>query len=112
MFSAEAGLPLIFAEATTTLPFLAGLGEFFPLFAILAVFLIIVVLPARKEKKNKELMLANLKKGDKVLLQAGAIGKIQQIKNDNTVIIDFDGTKIPFLKDTVVRVFSDKKEEA
>ncbi|MEE9395100.1 MAG: preprotein translocase subunit YajC [Planctomycetota bacterium] len=94
-------------------PFFAGIGDYFPFIAIIAVFLLVVVLPARKEKKAKANMLETLKKGDKVLLQAGMIGKIQQVKNgDDTVVVDFDGTKIPFLKSTIIRVFNDKKVEA
>ena len=87
-----------------SVPFLQDQG-FNPImmFAMLAVvWIFIVILPGRKEKKRKAEMLEQLKKGDEVLVQAGIIGKIHSLKNER-VILDFGGTKIPFLRATIVR---------
>ena len=82
------------------------------MFAIIgAIFLFVVILPARKEKKQKEEMVASLKKGDRVLLQCGLIGKIAQLK-DETVVLDIDGTKMPFLRNTVANKYVEVKEGA
>ena len=98
----------------TTMP-LAFLAQSFlnnPLFLIVifaAIWIPLVILPTRKEKKAREAMQQNLAKGDRVLVQAGMIGKVSQTKGD-TVTLDFGGAKIPFLRSTVVKVM-DKEDE-
>lgn len=74
------------------------------------VWIFLVILPGRKEKKRKAEMLDNLKKGDRVLVQAGCIGRVIQTK-DELVTLDFDGARIKFLRNTVVRVL-DKDDAA
>ncbi len=70
---------------------------------IAIVWIFLVILPGRKEKKRKAEMLDSLKKGDRVLVQAGCIGRVIQTK-DELVTLDFDGARIKFLRNTVVRV--------
>ena len=84
-----------------------------PMFMLLAlafIWIFLVIIPGRKDRQAKEAMHSGLKKGDKVLVQAGIIGKIAQAKDD-TVVLEFNGAKIPFLKNTVVKVFEDKPAE-
>ena len=94
------------------LPFLAdGLTDLLPMFLLLGVvWIFLVILPGRRERRAKDAMLAGLKKGEKVLLQSGIIGKIDKVKDD-TVALDFGGTKITFLRNTVVKIY-DKKDSS
>ncbi|MEZ6194359.1 MAG: preprotein translocase subunit YajC [Planctomycetota bacterium] len=77
---------------------------------IAAIFIFVVVLPARKEKKAKEEMLAKLAKGDRVLLQCGLIGKIAQLRGTDVVVIEADGAKLSFLRTSVVGLYVQKDE--
>ncbi len=72
------------------------------------VWVFLVILPGRKEKKRKAEMLDNLKKGDKVLTQAGIIGKVHSADAEK-VVLDFGGTKIPVLKSTVIQILGKKE---
>ena len=92
------------SQFNSLIPFLQGDGpNMMTMFIIIAgVWIFLVILPGRKEKKRKQEMLESLKKGDQVLMQSGVIGKVHSIKNER-IVLEFDGTKIPFLRSTVVR---------
>ena len=88
-----------------------GLQQMLMMFLLIAVvWVFLVILPGRRERKAKEQMLANLKKGERVLVQAGIIGRVAQVKDD-TVVLEFNGTKIPFLRNTVVRVIDESSKD-
>jgi preprotein translocase subunit YajC len=79
-----------------------GGSSSWPLFLILGVvWIFVLILPARKEKKRKEEMMASLKKGDQILLSCGLVGKIASLKGDDMLVLDVDGTKMTFLKSSV-----------
>ena len=96
-----------------TLPPIAFLeSNMIVLFAgMIAIWIFIVVLPGRREKKRKAEMLDNLEKGAKVLVQAGFFGKVLQNK-DSIVVLDCGGAKIEVLKNTIVRVVDNKNGDA
>lgn len=75
--------------------------------ALVFIWIFLVILPGRKEKHRKSEMLNNLTKGDRVLLQAGCVGKVVTTK-DEFVTVDFDGSRIKFLRNTIVQVLDDK----
>ena len=53
----------------------------FPL-AILAIFYFILIVPQRRQVKEHERLVADLKKGDQVVTAGGIIGEITGIKDD------------------------------
>lgn len=72
----------------------------------------LIFLPKRREQQAITKMLAELKKGDKVLTQAGMIGEVAGMK-DNTVTLKFhDGVKIDFTKAAITKVIGDEKAAA
>jgi preprotein translocase subunit YajC len=75
--------------------------------AIGVMFIFIVWMPQqRKEKKQRESLLANLKKNDEVVTAAGIIGVVSNIKegaDEVTLKID-DNARIRVLKSTIIRV--------
>ncbi len=80
-----------------------GPGMLMILGPIALIWIFLVILPGRKEKKRKAEMLDNLKKGDRVLVQAGCIGKVVQTTGE-LVTLDFDGARIKFLRNTVIKI--------
>ena len=82
-------LNFLYAQATDT-PAGSGVAAFLPLILIGIVFYFIILRPQSKQRKNHETILAELKKGDKILTRGGIYGKIVnfQGKNENKVTID------------------------
>lgn len=84
----------------------SGNSNSWMLFLILGVvWLFVLIIPARKEKKRKEEMLAGLKKGDRVLLNSGLVAKIANVKADDMIVLDVDGTKMTYLKSSVANLY-------
>jgi preprotein translocase subunit YajC len=97
------------AEAVTgTPPMAPGAGEAFlwnmGLVVVLVVlFYVLLIMPQQKRFKEHSVMLAGLKKGDKVLIAGGLIGVIDKITDgDDEVVVDLgDGVKVTALRATL-----------
>ncbi len=81
-----------------------------PLF--ISMFLImyfLVIRPQKKEQEKREVMLKNLKKGDKIVTAGGVLGTVIGVK-ENIVVIKSgeNGTKLEILKSSVTSVINDK----
>lgn len=91
-------------------------GEFFgsSQFLILGMMFIVIfmmVIPGRKEQKLRAKMQEELKKGDKVLTQAGIVGKITENRGE-TVTLETHGTRMEMLRSVIVKVIVDKDPAA
>ncbi len=68
-----------------------GLGAIFnSIFPFILIFAVMLYMPwnsQRKEKKKKEEMLSNLKKGLKIRTIGGIVGKLEEVKNEDVVIV-------------------------
>ena len=74
---------------------------------IILIFYFLVMRPQSKRQKEAKLMLAELKKGDRVQTAGGIRGEVtSEIKPDvNTVVLKVDeNTKIEFSKSSIVNV--------
>ena len=84
---------------------LTSLGAL-PMFLLMFVVLYFVLIrPQIKEQKEKQLMIENLKKDNRVITRGGMIGKIIdfQGKNNQYIIIDNEaGSKLKLLKSSIV----------
>lgn len=66
-----------------------------------------MIRPQQKRMKEREKMLSELKKGDKVVMSGGIYGVITQI-DDRTVVVQVaDNVKIKFEKSAVATVLKD-----
>jgi preprotein translocase subunit YajC len=76
------------------------------LIAVLFYFLLIA--PARrKERQQREMLDKNLKKNDRVLTNAGIIGTVANIK-DQEVTLKLDEGRMRILKSTIARILGDE----
>jgi preprotein translocase subunit YajC len=78
---------------------------------VLGIFWFVMSRDQRKKKGQRQQMLANLKKGDKVLTIGGAVGTIVGIK-DTEVVVKVDessNVKITFLRSAIDRVVSSRE---
>ncbi len=77
--------------------------SFAPLIVIFIIFYFLLIRPQQKRQQETEKMVANLKKGDRVVTVGGVIGTITSIQNDYVVIKigDNENTKVEILKSAI-----------
>ena len=70
------------------------LQQLLPLIIIFVLFYLFLIMPQQKKQKERKNMLANLKKGDKIITIGGIYGTIVEIKDDELTLDLGDGIKI------------------
>lgn len=79
-----------------------GIMSFLPLIAIVVVFYFFMIRPQMKKAKEQKKYIEALKKGDKILTIGGIYGKIVEVREDATLIMEVeDGTKMKISKNAV-----------
>lgn len=74
-----------------------GLMGWFP-FLILIPFVLILFLNSRSQQKKAQKLLAELKKGDRVLIQGGVVGKLVEMGDRYAKVEIAPGVKIEVIK--------------
>jgi preprotein translocase subunit YajC len=85
-----------------------GLPPILLIVVVIGIFYFVMFRDQRKKQGSRKQMLANLKKGDKVLTIGGLLGTIVGIK-DTEVVVKVDeatNTKITFVRSAIDRVMS------
>jgi len=83
-----------------------------PLVLMFVILYFLMIRPQQKKQKELKKMIAEMKKGDKVVMSGGIHGIIAGMK-DNTVLIKVaDNVKIEFSKSAVVSVEKGKEGDA
>ena len=73
-----------------------------PLFVgIGAIFYFILIRPASKDRKRREVLLDNLSKGDKVLTSSGIFGTVAQVQDNVVTLQVADGVRLRFSKSSI-----------
>jgi preprotein translocase subunit YajC len=76
--------------------------QFLPLIAIVVVFYFFMIRPQMKKAKDQKKYIEALKKGDKILTIGGIYGKIVEVRDDATIIMEVeDGSKMKISKNAV-----------
>ena len=78
-----------------------GIISFLPLILILGIFYLIVFLPARRRQKKLQMMIDNLKAGDKVITSGGIYGTIVGFKDDRIQLRVAENVKIELSRNSV-----------
>ena len=79
----------------------AGWVAFLPMILVFAVFYLIVMLPARKQQKKKEAMIAALKKGDRVVTSGGIYGTVAGVEDHDVMLKVAENVKIRVAKSAI-----------
>jgi len=91
---------------------LASLGAL-PMFLLMFLVLyFLLIRPQVKEQKDRQTMISNLKKNDRVITGGGLVGKIIEFqgKDNKYIIIDNEtGSKIKLVKSSVSSLLEVKK---
>lgn len=72
--------------------------------SIIFIFYFMIYRPQRKRQKEREALVTNMAKGDKVILSGGMHGKIDAIEDSSILVQVADNTKIRFEKSAVNQV--------
>lgn len=93
-------------QQTTAQP--GGFMSWLPLILIVIVFWFFMIRPQMKRQKELRQYRDALKKGDKIMTTGGIFGKIVDINNDNTVIIEVESqARMRVSKEAIVRDMTD-----
>ena len=87
-----------------------GIISFLPLILILGIFYLIVSLPARRRQKKLQLMIDNLKAGDKVITSGGIYGTIVGFKDDRIQLRVAENVKIELSRNAVTALQGSEQE--
>jgi preprotein translocase subunit YajC len=80
---------------------------FLPILAMAAIMYFLVIMPAQKQRKKTQEMLANLKNGDEVVTNGGIIGTIVSLNNEDQSLVlrvKPDGVKLRFARQAIATV--------
>ena len=100
-------------DATAAAPAPAGafeMGSFLPIMAVMfAVMYFLMIRPEQKKQKEKQALINELKKGDKVLTIGGIYGKVVSVKDETVMVKVAENTSVKISKSAVSTVVNKEK---
>ena len=82
----------------------SGIGQFIPLILIFVIFYFFLIRPQQKKVKEHKVMVANLKRGDKVVTSGGIVGTVERVmENDKAEIQISENVKVEIVKSTGIQ---------
>ncbi len=75
-----------------------------PLVALFGIFYFLIIRPQQKQAKQHKQMIADLKKGDKIVTNGGLIVEILKIEEEHLVIKNHDNTEMKLVKEFVSKL--------
>lgn len=86
-------------------------GGMVPLLAMLVIFWFLLILPAQRQRKKTNEMLAALKAGDKVITNSGIYGTIVGVEGDAVQVRIADQVKVKMTRASIAGMQPEPKEE-
>lgn len=80
------------------------LTSLLPLVALFAIFYFLIIRPQQKQAKAHREMIANLKKGDKIVTNGGLMVEVVKVEETYFVVKNSDGTEMRLVKEFVARL--------
>jgi preprotein translocase subunit YajC len=77
---------------------------FLPIIVMVGAFWLILIMPQRKQQKQRATMMSSLKKGDKVVTIGGIHGEITAITDEDILLRISEKTEALFTKGSIARV--------
>ncbi|MBM3293830.1 MAG: preprotein translocase subunit YajC [Candidatus Aminicenantes bacterium] len=72
-----------------------------PFILVFAIFYLLIILPQRKKQKKHQMMVENLKPGDRVITSGGIFGTIMGLQKDRIEVKVAANTKIEVTKGAI-----------
>tara|TARA_R110002020_G_scaffold291448_1_gene506884 strand:- start:231 stop:524 length:294 start_codon:yes stop_codon:yes gene_type:complete len=82
--------------------------NFLPLILMAAVVYLFMIRPQMKRQKQEKLFAADLKRGDRVVTKSGLHGKVLELNEDGTCIIESGAGKLKFERSALSMEMSKK----
>ncbi len=89
----------------------SSLTALVPLVLMFAVFYFLLIRPQQKQKREKGQMMANLKKGDKVITQGGLFGTVVGLTDSVVTLRIADQVRVECLRSSIVGLRGIEGEE-
>ncbi|MED1946213.1 MULTISPECIES: preprotein translocase subunit YajC [Brevibacillus] len=89
-----------------------GLTQFLPIIIMFAIFYFLLIRPQQKKAKQRNAMLAALKKGDKIVTIGGVHGTIQDLSDDTITLRIAHNVNVTFDRGAINNVVSSSNEPA
>lgn len=83
-----------------------GLTNFLPIIIMFAIFYFLLIRPQQKKQKQRNAMLAALKKGDKIITIGGVHGTIQDLSDDTVTLRIAHNVNVTFDRGAINNVVS------
>lgn len=80
------------------------ISSLLPLVALFAIFYFLIIRPQQKQAKAHKEMVANLKKGDKIVTNGGLIVEVVKVEETFFLVKHNDGTEMKLMKEFVAKL--------
>jgi preprotein translocase subunit YajC len=89
-----------------------GILSFAPFIVMIVLFYFLLIVPQRRERRVREEMLTRLKKNDRVITNAGILGYVVSIKDEEVVlrIDENSGARLTVLKGSIGRILTQEEQ--
>ncbi|WP_425545005.1 preprotein translocase subunit YajC [Caenispirillum bisanense] len=85
---------------------MGGLEAFLPLILIFVVFYFLLIRPQQKRMKQHKELLANIRRGDRIVTNGGIIGQVTKVQDGELQVEIAEGVKVKVLRDMVANVLA------
>lgn len=85
---------------------LGAFASFVPLIIIVVLFYFMILGPQRRQQREHDTMVDNLKKGDEILTRGGIFGKVVSVKADGKLVIQSEEARLKVHKNAVAQVIT------
>jgi preprotein translocase subunit YajC len=82
-----------------------------PFVLMFAIFYFLLIRPQQKRAKTRNMMLASIKKGDKVTTIGGVHGKVMELTDDTAVLLVNDSTRLTFNRSAIDSILTSAPNE-
>lgn len=83
------------------------LTSLLPLVALFAIFYFLIIRPQQKQAKAHRDMVANLKKGDKIVTNGGLMVEVVKVEETYFLVKNNDGSEMKLIKEFVAKLLED-----
>jgi preprotein translocase subunit YajC len=90
----------------------AVLPQLVPIVLVLGIFFFLVIRPQQRERRNREQMLAALKKGDRVITSGGLIGTVVNVTDRRVTLKLGDSVRVECVRSAITGLESENRADA
>ncbi len=80
---------------------LGALGGLVPMLLIFVIFYVVLMLPMQRQRKALQQMIANLKKGDRVITNGGLYGEVTAVEGATVLLRIADNVRVKVAKSAI-----------